>query len=89
MPARDEAMTADEYRAILAKLDYTPNGAGPLIGVTRRQSLRYAAGESPVTITVARLLRMYARHGVPKGWGHVGDTTSRARRPRSAKASLD
>lgn len=67
MPTRHEAMIAPEYRVALARLQITPYEAGPVLGISRRQSLRYAA-EGGVPDTIAKLLHMLDRHGIPRGW---------------------
>jgi hypothetical protein len=41
-------MTADEYRTTLAELGLNPYSAGPVLGISRRQSRRYAYGDSAV-----------------------------------------
>ena len=58
-------MTCKQYTAALKKLDLTPYGAAPFLGVSRRQSLRYASGEQPISKTVELLIRAYLRHGLP------------------------
>lgn len=58
-------MTAKQYNTAIAKLKLTPYAAAPLLGISLRQSHRYASGEQPVKETVARLLFMLLRHGVP------------------------
>lgn len=58
-------MTAQLYLKSLEKLGLTPANAGPYLGVCRRQSYRYASGEQTVTPTIALLLAMYLRHGLP------------------------
>jgi hypothetical protein len=58
-------MTKAEYMKALAKLKLTPYGAAKLLGISLRQSHRYAAGDQPVKETVAILLDMYLRHGLP------------------------
>jgi hypothetical protein len=58
-------MTAKEYNATLKKLGLTAYGAARYLGVSRRQSLRYASGEQPISRTIELLLRMYLAHGLP------------------------
>jgi hypothetical protein len=61
MPARAQGtatMTANQYTATLAKLNLTPYSAASLLGISIRQSHRYASGEQPVKETVAILLRL-------------------------------
>lgn len=60
--------TAAQYMAALSKLSLTPYGAARLLGISLRQSHRYASGEQPVKKTVALLLTMYLRHGIPADW---------------------
>ena len=60
-------MTAKQYVAALERFDLTPYAAAPVIGVSIRQSLRYASGESAVPESVAKLLRAMA---ILKELGH-------------------
>lgn len=61
-------MTAAEYREALEFLGLSIVGAGPVLGVTGRQSQRYAAG-AEIPITVNRLLEMLIVRGyVPTRW---------------------
>ncbi len=57
-------MTNDEYRACLDKLDLSIVGSAELLGLSRRQSQRYANGSSPVADPVAKLLRLAIRIGL-------------------------
>lgn len=59
-------MTQKQYLAALAKLGLTPSGkrTAELLGLSLRQCQRLAAGGN-VSATVALLLRMYERHGLP------------------------
>ncbi len=50
-------MTPAQYIAILRKLGLTAATAAPVLGMGRRQSFRYAAGDAPVPEVVAKLLR--------------------------------
>lgn len=58
-------MTAPQYNAALAKLDLTPYGAARVLGISLRQSHRYASGEQPIKETIAKLLACYLAHGMP------------------------
>lgn len=58
-------MTSRQYNAALAKLNLTPYAAAPVLGISLRQSHRYASGEQPVKDTVAKLLACYLAHGLP------------------------
>jgi hypothetical protein len=51
-------MTAKEYLAALDRLGLSQVGAAPLIGLSRRQAQRLAAGESKVPPAIAKLLRL-------------------------------
>ena len=66
MTRKPSTMTAKQYSEALEKLDLTPYSAAKVLGVSLRQSHRYASGEQPVKRTVALLLAMYLRHGLPK-----------------------
>lgn len=57
-------MTKTQYRSALKKLGLSIVGAAPVLGIGRRQSQRYAAGD-PVPETVAKLLACYLAHGLP------------------------
>lgn len=58
-------MTQLQYCKALAKLNLTPYSAAPILGISLRQSHRYASGEQPVKETVAKLLACYLAHGLP------------------------
>lgn len=58
-------MTQLQYLAALHKLKLTPYAAAKVLGISLRQSHRYASGEQSVKETVARLLRCYVEHGLP------------------------
>jgi hypothetical protein len=51
-------MTADQYRAALAKLGLSQEGAAFPLGIGKRTSQGYALGEYPVHQNVAVLLRL-------------------------------
>ncbi len=50
-------MTASDFRAALAELGLTAYSAGPVLGISKRQSYRYSAGRAPVPEPVTLLLR--------------------------------
>lgn len=58
-------MTSAEYRSLIAALGLSIVGAAPVIGISRRASQYYAAGERAVPEPVARLLRLLARSPAP------------------------
>jgi len=60
------SMSTREFNAALAQLGLSPYGAAAWLGVSIRQSHRYASGEQPVALPVALLLRFYLEHGLPK-----------------------
>lgn len=60
-------MSKTQYRKIIKTLGLSIRGAGPALGVTWRQSARYAAG-STIPETIVRLLTMFQRHGIPDEW---------------------
>ena len=69
-PARtrgDHAMTNKQYLDALKKLGLTPSGKATAraLGLSLRQCQRIAAGDCDVPETVALLLRMYLKHGLP------------------------
>ena len=57
------SMTGAMYRKLLAKLDLSPEHAGPKLGISRRTSYRYAQDELPIPVTVAKLLRAMVKLG--------------------------
>jgi len=57
-------MTGDEYRAAVNKLGLSIVGSAEHLGVSHRQSQRYANGTSPVADPVAKLLRLAIRVGL-------------------------
>lgn len=70
-PAREDtrgnAMTKTQYLKTLKELDLTPAGAqtAAVLGLSLRQCQRIAAGTSGVPETLALLLAMYLKHGLP------------------------
>ena len=59
-----EEMTTDEYRAALDKLGLSIVGSAEYLGLSRRQSQRYANGISPVADPVAKILRLAIQTGL-------------------------
>ena len=53
-----------EYRAALDKLGLSIVGAAEYLGLSRRQSQRYAKGATAVADPVAKLLRLAIRIGL-------------------------
>jgi hypothetical protein len=51
-------MTANQYRAAIAKLDLSQVGAARLVGADPRTGRRWALDERPVPACVAILLRL-------------------------------
>jgi DNA-binding transcriptional regulator YiaG len=60
-----DTMTAAEFSRLLRQLDLSVYASRVALGVSLRQAQRYAAGETEIPAPVAKLLRMYARHGLP------------------------
>lgn len=58
-------MSSGEFRDALDRLNLSPYGAAAVLGVSLRTSHRYASGEQPISRTVALLLGMYLRFGIP------------------------
>lgn len=50
-------MTETQYRNALKRLGLTPYSAGPILGISRRQAQRYAAGD-PIPGPIVKLLRL-------------------------------
>lgn len=61
-------MTAKEYREWLTDAGLTAYAAASLLGVSISQSYRYESGEQPISATVAKLIYMLRRHGIPRAW---------------------
>jgi hypothetical protein len=61
-------LTAARYRAIRQGLGMTNAQLCAVLGKHMREGWRYEAGATPVPETVARLLWMICRHGVPQEW---------------------
>jgi hypothetical protein len=63
-------MTKTQYLAALRKLDLGKASqlTAYLLGLSVRHCQRIAAGDAEVPDTVAMLLAMYCRHGIPKEW---------------------
>jgi hypothetical protein len=59
-----EPMTTVEYRAALNKLGLSIVASAEHLGLSHRQSQRYANGTSPVADPVAKLLRLAIRIGL-------------------------
>jgi hypothetical protein len=59
-----EAMTTAEYRSALDRLGLSIVGSAEHLGLSRRQSQRYANGTSPIADPVAKLLRLAIRIGL-------------------------
>lgn len=58
-------MTKTQFREALERLGLTQGQAAEALGLTIRTINGYANGE-PIPATVARLLAMYLRYGLPK-----------------------
>ena len=54
-------MTPDQYKDIILSLGLTQAQAAAILGVNERTSRRYALGESPIPVTVEKLLRLLLR----------------------------
>jgi hypothetical protein len=63
-------MTRDEYTAALDALELGHHALATarVLGCKLRTIQNYAQGVRPVPDTVALLLAMYQKHGVPKRW---------------------
>jgi hypothetical protein len=57
-PRTKATMTRTEYRAALKQLGLSRLGAGPVLGLSKRQAQRIAAGHSPVPKPIAKLIRL-------------------------------
>lgn len=54
-------MTADQYRSAIEAIGLSQRSAAKFLGVTERTSRRWALGEMPPPIYVAKLLRLMIR----------------------------
>jgi len=62
-------MTPAQFVAQYTQCGATTRGeAAALLGISRRNLIRYAHGELPVPPVVQRLLQMIRLHGEPKKW---------------------
>jgi DNA-binding transcriptional regulator YiaG len=71
MPFRP--MTPAEYVKLRKALGKSNYAAAPLLGISRRTAHRYEHGQWPVAETVAKLLRLLERHGIPQEWEKNGN----------------
>ncbi len=58
-------MTSEEYRKILKRKKLTVVGAGPVLGISRRQAQRLASGEQPIPAAISKLLQIAVRYRIP------------------------
>jgi DNA-binding transcriptional regulator YiaG len=63
---KEISMTAGRYKQIRERLKLSNYALRRVIGVSLRQAQRYEAGEQAVPGTVARLMLMFERYGIPK-----------------------
>jgi transcriptional regulator with XRE-family HTH domain len=63
---KEVTMTAAQYKRIRERLKLSNYALRRVIGVSLRQAQRYEAGEQAISPTVARLMLMFERYGVPK-----------------------
>lgn len=61
-------MTAEQYKAAREQLGLSNYALAPKLAVHLRTAQRYEAGDIPIPDTIARLLHMYLKHGIPKRW---------------------
>lgn len=54
-------MTPAQYRCILKRLGLSQRKAGPFLGVNERTSRKWIAGDSPVPLSAALLLRLMVK----------------------------
>lgn len=71
MPRRNTSkMTTKAFNELVEEVGWNSvEAAAADLGISRRQGFRHTQGEQvAIPTTVARLLEMYATHGVPKRW---------------------
>ncbi len=61
-------MNADEYKAAREQLGLSNYALAPKLGINLRSAQRYEQGERRIPENIARLLQMYVKHGIPRGW---------------------
>jgi hypothetical protein len=61
-------LTAARYKAIRLQLGMTNAQFCRVLGKNAREGWRYEAGATAVPETVARLVWMMLRHGIPSEW---------------------
>jgi DNA-binding transcriptional regulator YiaG len=61
-------MTADEYKAAREELGLYNVELARKLGINLRTAQRYEAGGRRIPENIARLLQMYIKHGIPRGW---------------------
>lgn len=64
MAKKTNGMTGRQWRNALKTLGLSIVGAAPVFGIKRRQSQRYAAGESDIPDPLAKLVRLALAHGL-------------------------
>jgi len=68
MAVREPAMSAEQFERAVKKLGHTVYSCADDLGISTRQAHRYADPSKkgqPVPATVAKLLQMYIKHGIP------------------------
>ena len=60
MTSTDEAMSKEEFRALIEQLDLNQRTAADVLGVTLKTSQNYANGITPIPLATAKLLRLWA-----------------------------
>ena len=58
-------MEPEEFRRALDRLGINISAAGEVLGVSKRQALRYGTGDTEVPEAVAKLLRIAIRRKIP------------------------
>jgi DNA-binding transcriptional regulator YiaG len=61
-------MDAAEYKSARKQLGLYNVQLARKLGVNGRTAHRYESAEQRIPEPVARLLRMYLKHGIPRGW---------------------
>jgi hypothetical protein len=67
-------MTPAKFRAVRKKLGYEHLAWGRALGyesevaTVQRLMRRFEAGDRRISLQLERLVLMYEKHGVPKGW---------------------
>jgi DNA-binding transcriptional regulator YiaG len=61
---RENGMDKTEFKAIIASLGLSERAAAPVLGVSVRQTQRFAWGDSKIPSPVRKLMRAVKKHNI-------------------------